>query len=252
MKQARTTLITKGLFHLFQCVRTCPSFLHGTEDKTQTAKSGLATSFLVRFVKLYRYWFSINMASSSADDTSFFTASTIVTLDLLWSSLALHITTTTQHSFFRASRAIATYQRITSNVILDIWSVASTRFLCCLLAPLIYMQSMTRTRHSKTYPSVGTLLTYPQKAPFAQVSTTRHTLLLCNSTYKYRFSYLLSYVSNTYKHVIIVCHRRSLSQTSCCEQTRTLPRRPRTLSRISGTRTTTCHTTLVQWPSISP
>ena len=114
MKQARTTLITKGLFHLLQCVRTCPSFLHGTEDKTQTAKSGLATSFLVRFVKLYRYWFSINMASSSADNTSFFKALTIVTLELLWSSLALHITTTTQHSFFRASRAIATYQRITS------------------------------------------------------------------------------------------------------------------------------------------
>ena len=58
-----------GLFHQFQHVRTCTPFLHGTKDQTQNL-IWTFTSFLVRLVKLYRYWFSINMASSSADDTT--------------------------------------------------------------------------------------------------------------------------------------------------------------------------------------
>ena len=181
MKQARTLTLIWRLFHLLQYVRTCPSFLHGTEDKTQTAKSGLATSFLVRFVKLYRYWFSINMASSSADDTRVF-----FRINHRYIGTSLIITGFSHHDdhatlVFRASRAIATYQRITSNVTFDIWSVASTRFLCCLLAPLIYMQSMTRTRHRNSYHSVGTPFSYPQKAPFALVFWTSTSLLVSNS-----------------------------------------------------------------------
>ncbi len=126
MKQARTSK-TLGLFHQFHWLRTCPPYLHGTEDESQTVKSGI--NHFVSRTSFYNYidTHRVTIRRFPLPMIQTFYRLTIVT-GLLWSSKGLTCRVSPRNAVFNITR----YTNIPTNLVVLVWgllwSVASNCF----------------------------------------------------------------------------------------------------------------------------
>jgi hypothetical protein len=118
MKQARTHMINEGLFHLLHTVRTCPPYLHGTQDESQKTLIiwNWPLGFSYELLKRYHYLLSNNTASSPTDNKNPVKVFLIIVTwrnfsDHHWLNLGID-----NHGimFLHTSRAIKPNQRISS------------------------------------------------------------------------------------------------------------------------------------------